>query len=420
MKLKVIFLLLVMLVLNGFSNARELNELAIVSAIGIDLDSNGNYIVTSQILNSKKENSSGNGSGSSSGSSEIVVFNSNSSSVQTALRNIIEKSPKKLYLAHMEMLLISERVAKEKDILDVLNFFIRDNEGSNNFLLVITKDTTPQEVLKILTPLESNPAQNIKDSILANHKYKGTATDNVLSDNLSMFLREDQTAVLTSIEIEEEKSNDNSSSDESSNSQEQESALSTTSQSSDKESRSSDENNEKKIKVSTIGYFKKRSLDGYLKEDECYIYNLLLGNAEGGVLQVGEGDDLIVVDQAASKTKIEPKVNNDEFTLDIKIELICNVTETGKNIDFSSNENYKKYQNVIQNYLKSKIEDFIYNTKEVYECDLIGIGKTFYKYKNSDYNRLMSIYGDEYYKYVKINVDTKIEFPNEGGVKGTW
>ena len=70
MKAKIFFLLIVMFVLNGFSNARELNELAIASAIGIDYDTKTNeYIITAQILNNKKENSSGSGSGSSNSSS---------------------------------------------------------------------------------------------------------------------------------------------------------------------------------------------------------------------------------------------------------------------------------------------------------------------------------------------------------------
>ena len=145
MKAKILFLLIVMFVLNGFSNERELNELAIASAIGIDYDTKTNeYIITAQILNNKKENSSGSGSGSLNSSSEIVVINSKSPSVQSALRNIIEESPKKLYLAHMKLLLISEKMAKSQDILDTLNFFIRDNEGSNDFMMGITRNSTPQ------------------------------------------------------------------------------------------------------------------------------------------------------------------------------------------------------------------------------------------------------------------------------------
>ena len=65
MKNKVIFLIIVMFVLHGMKNARQINDLAIVSAIGIDINEEGEYIVTSQILNPKKENSSGSGTSSS-------------------------------------------------------------------------------------------------------------------------------------------------------------------------------------------------------------------------------------------------------------------------------------------------------------------------------------------------------------------
>ncbi len=435
MKLKIVFLLLIMFLLNGFSNARELNDLAIVSAIGIDMDENGDYIITSQILNTKKENSSGSGSGSSSGSSEIVVLNSSSSSIQTALRNIVEESPRKLYLAHMELLLISEKVADEKNILDTLNFFIRDNEGSNDFMLVITKDTTPQEVLKILTPLESNPAQNIMDSILATNRYKGNSTNNILNDNIVMFLRDNQAAVLASIEIDDGNKNDKNSTeqekDKNENSgKEQESGLSDENKSgSGSGENSKDEgsqNNksgseeESKIKVSNLGFFKDRTLSGYLKNEECYIYNLLLNEAKGGIIQIGEEDDLLVLDQISLKTQIIPKVENDSYFVDINVNLICNVTETGKNVSFDSNEEYLQNKKRSEEYLKAKIEDFMKASKEDYKCDLIGVGNIFYKYKNSDYKILKAKYGDEYLSHIDYNIKVNIEFPNEGSVHDVW
>ena len=202
MKHKIIFIILVMFVLSGMKNARQLNDLAIVSAIGVDINEKGEYIITSQVLNPKKENSSGSGSSSSKESADIVVYNSTSTTVQNAIRNIVEESPRKLYLAHMDLLLISEKVARQANILDTLDFFIRNNEGSNDFMLVITKGTNPQKVLEILTPLETNPAKNIKDSITATNEYKGICTDKTLSENMSMFLKDGQGAVLTSIEVD--------------------------------------------------------------------------------------------------------------------------------------------------------------------------------------------------------------------------
>lgn len=430
MKAKIFFLLIVMFVLNGFSNARELNELAIASAIGIDYDTKTNeYIITAQILNNKKENSSGSGSGSSNSSSEIVIINSKSPSVQSALRNIIEESPKKLYLAHMKLLLISEKMAKSQDILDTLNFFIRDNEGSNDFMMVITRNTTPQKVLEILTPLESNPAENIVDSIITSNRYKGIASENTLSDNVAMFLENGKSSVAVSIEIDEDEIigskdelNDNKIKDENysknsnENNENNDLQISSSDDSSKKDQNDNKNAQTKKIKVSNLAYFKDHFLTGYIEDEENYIYNLITKNAKGGIIQIGEKENLLVIEQTSVSTKLKPRRENDKFIIDLSINLSCNVTETGKNVDFKTKEKYKINQNYAKEYLTEKIEKFISNTKEKYDCDLIGAGNIFYKFDNKDYELLMSKYGDQYYKYIDYNVSLNVDFPTEGGV----
>lgn len=413
MKSKIIFLLIVMLCLNGLNNSRELNDLAIVSAMGIDLDENGNYIITSQILNTKKENSSGSGSASSSGSSEIVVYNSTYSSIQTALRNTINESPRRLYLAHMELLLISEKVAKEKEILDTLNFFIRDNEDSTDFMLVITKDTTPQEVLQVTTPLESNPAQDIRDSILATHRYRGFSTDNLLNDSLTMFKGKNSIGVVTCIELASNKSSNQKNPE---NSSQQESALLSQTETSKEEG-----NNENKIiRISDLGYFKDQKLNGYLNQDESYLYNIITDNSIGGIIEFNKDDDLIVMEEIKGESKLVPTVINDNYYIDIKINMTCNITETGKNIEFNSNSDIENYEKQAEEYLKNEIEKFIEKSKTEYNCDLFGLGNVFYKYKNKDYKNLKSKYGDDYFKYINTNVSVNVSLPSEGGIENAW
>ena len=46
MKSKVAILLIIVFLFNGLRDARQLNDMSILSAIGIDIDENGEYIVT--------------------------------------------------------------------------------------------------------------------------------------------------------------------------------------------------------------------------------------------------------------------------------------------------------------------------------------------------------------------------------------
>lgn len=446
MRNKIIFIIFTMFIFNGMKNVNQLNDLAIVSAIGVDVNDDGEYIITSQILNPKKEESSGSGTSSSKSASDIVVYHATSTSIQNALRNIVEESPRRLYLAHMELLMISEKVAKQENILDTLDFFIRDNEGSNDFLLVITKGTNPQKVLEILTPLETNPAKNIKDSIIATNKYKGICTDRTLSENIEMFLNEGQSAVLTSIEIDyhnKEIKNEAALEEEIKNTpetnkkiEEEENSISSdekqkvgkqTNQDSNFQEDSSSSNsqttqssNKPEIKVSYLGYFKEKSLDGYLDNDASFIYNLLQNDAKSGIIRTSKEEDLIVTKLIRSKVDMKPKKENDQYKMDIQIDITCALGEVGKNIKFDHTENIEKYQKVIADKVKEEVENFITSCQENYDCDLMGFGTIYHKYKVKDYQEMKEKYGRDYFKHIKPIISVKVKFPNEGGITNIW
>ena len=251
MKYKVIFLLIIVIMFNGIINSRELNELAIVSAMGIELNENGEYVLTAQILNPKKSGNSSSGGGSSADGAIVTVYTNSSESVQNAVRYMIKESPQRLYLAHMELLILSDELASSKEITDTLDFFIRDNEGSSNFTLAISKDCNPSDVLKTLTPLETVPTENIINSIGAARKYQGISVDKLLMEQLEVLLCEGKEMVVTSISLDGEEDG-----------LQKEEDLATT-------------NVDTKIVIDDLAYFKGNKLKGYIEGDDNIMYNLL-------------------------------------------------------------------------------------------------------------------------------------------------
>ena len=57
MKKYIFVLILVVILFNGFSNLREITELAIVTVMGLDIDDNGKYVATIEIIDADKEDS---------------------------------------------------------------------------------------------------------------------------------------------------------------------------------------------------------------------------------------------------------------------------------------------------------------------------------------------------------------------------
>ena len=120
-KIKILIVVLFLLVVSGCYNYRELNELSIVSAIGIDKDKNDNIKVTIQVINSKKESSD---SSQSNTNATFITYESSAKTIQEALRKVVLSSPKRFFATQMQILVISEKCAKD-DITKYIDFFTR-------------------------------------------------------------------------------------------------------------------------------------------------------------------------------------------------------------------------------------------------------------------------------------------------------
>lgn len=396
MKTKIFFLIVAMFVFSGLSNSRELNDLAILSSMGIEIGEDGNYLITVQILNTKKEGSSGNDSSSGGNAPSVVtVFKSSSSTIHGALRDIVLQSPKKLYIAHMELLLVSEEVAST-NMYEVLDFFIRDNENSNDFILAVTKDTTPKEVLEVLTSLETNPTQSIKNSIETTYKNKGTTIDNMLSENIQIMLKPGINMVAASVSLE--------------------------GNAKDGESEDSIKETDKETKIITQGlaYFGPKTLKGFLTQEEGLYYNLAIDNVEMGMINMGTKENGYVAEILKASSSSKPRVEDDKYIIDFNIEVKCAITEISKDRHIESLEE----QNEIEKEIKERIENDFYNfiekCKNEYNSDIIGLGNIYYKKLNKEYEKLQEKYGEDYFKHIDVYTNVEVNLVNEGSVMSIW
>lgn len=417
MKTKIILLLLIVFMFNGMRDARELNELSILSAVGVDIDENGEYIITSQVLNTQKSGDSSGGSGGSS----VVVYETKRKSIHEALRDTIEKVPNKLYIAHLELLLISEEAAKNNNIMDTIDFFLRDNEGGNNFMIVIAKDDKPQEILSKLSAISSDPAKSITESIESTYEYEAASTDYLLYDTLDMILNDKRSVVMASISLdkheddsqsdkkEESKESDSSSQSSSSGSSGKSSGESSSSGDSQKEASSN------MFKVTELSYFKNERLEGYLEKSDAKVYNFIQNRLKSSVMSIDEGEDLIVIEIKEAKSTLTPRFENDHFVIDIDVKIEGAITETGRNVRDNISEKYEEYIQKLEDIMKGKIEDAINNYKNKYEEDIVGFEDLIYKKLNSKYKEVEDEFKDKYFKNIVANVNVELKLPQQGG-----
>lgn len=123
MKKKIIFLIVVLLLNTGCTSYTELNDLSIVNTLGIDYKDN-KYIITLSII--EKDNDNDN----------IKVYTANNKNINKAINNIYLSSNKKLYLSHLDLLILTKDSINYK-INDIISYFLKNNEYRNNFQVII-------------------------------------------------------------------------------------------------------------------------------------------------------------------------------------------------------------------------------------------------------------------------------------------
>lgn len=355
---KYIFILLVIVIFfNGLKGVRELTDLAIVKSIGIDISEEGEIVFTAIVTDTSNKEKLNGGD----------VYTSKGNSVQEAARNMVDFSPKKLYIAHLETLVISEDIAKEH-LENALDFFIRDNEGSNSFYLFIANGSSAEEVINVINEEEIDMVSFLNST----QKYKGDANLKTLNDILRDIIEEGTQVTVNSIAIKEDK-----------------------------------------IITSDMAYFDKWNMKGYLTDEESILYNMLINQTQYFITSIDKDDDLVVAEVTSSKAKYSID-KNDNSCVNLKLNVNANITQTGKNIKLNDEEAIKNIQNKLEEEINKKINEFYRKIKDEYKVDILSLGNLLYRKKNKLFEN------PDYLNSLNLNVDTKVKIVNQGGVKKVW
>ncbi len=380
-KIKILTLLIILFTLCGCYNYRELNELSIVSAIGIDKAKNGNIKVTIQVISSKKESSD---SSQSNTNAKFITYESTDKTVQEAIRKVILSSPKRLFATQMQILVISEECAKE-GITKYIDFFTRDPEIQMKFLTLISKNTTANNILTTLTPLETINSTNIRESLKTNTKYLGIGYEITFEDIINNLLNDKIEVSIPSVVI----INENKNSDSTKNLEKVKNIADS--------------------KISSIAVFKNKKLIGYLTEQESIAYSFILNNIENTIITTKcSKNGLVSSEITTSKTKISNNKNN----ISIKVVGNANVNESSCNINLNSKKEIKKLRSEIEKNIKNNIKKTLTKVQKKYKSDIFGLEDIIYKNDPKYYKSIKN--WDKFYQKINFNISVKIETLEKG------
>lgn len=157
--MKKILLILLLILCTGCYDYNELNEIAIISGVGID-KLNNEYVVTYEVINTEASKESSN---------DIKKYNvkGNGGSLSEAFNNVNETLAKKAYFEQIKVMVITKNV----NILDISDYLFRNEKINTNFYLVLCNDideifnftsvNEPNNSIAIYNLLKQNDYANI-------------------------------------------------------------------------------------------------------------------------------------------------------------------------------------------------------------------------------------------------------------------
>ena len=367
---KIIILLIILLpLLTGCYNYRELNDLSIVTAMSIEKN-NDLYKVTVQVVNPRKDTDASKGNQPS-----FITYNTTSQSIQKALREMIKESPNKMYAAHLELLIIDEELAKE-GISPILDFLIRDPELRDEFYVLISQD---KNILETITPLDNLTSESITKSLKTLNKYLGITSITTYSDLIDAYLDDNKEISLPSIKLEGNLTEGN-----------------------DKEDLEKT-NTEAKLILSNMTVFKKDKLIGYLDEFESIAYNFIKDNITNTLIKSNYDDGFIIHEIISSKTKIE--VNPKENKVKIALSGTSSISEVYTKKNLTEYKNIQEIEKIMNNNIEKLIENSFYNIVKKYNTDIFNFKDLYYKKDVNYFNKIK----DEYEKNILPNMKLEVK-----------
>ena len=134
----IVVLLLCLLPVAGCWDRREVNDMAIVIAMAMDKEPNGQYRLSVQVPLVSSLGSTSGGGGGTSGDKSYYVDSAVGKTIREANNIIQSRMSRQLYYSHHRMIVIGEQLAKE-GMSDVLDIVARFPENRLTAYLVMTK-----------------------------------------------------------------------------------------------------------------------------------------------------------------------------------------------------------------------------------------------------------------------------------------
>ncbi len=373
--LAVLLALLPAVLFSGCWDYREVESLNIVGGIGVDKGQNGyRYHLTFECMKMTGDLKSG--------GVQPLIIETDGNTIFDAVRTALNESDKKLYFSHMKVLILSSDIAKE-GILPVLDWFNRDAEPRISLQILISKEKTAGEILKLKPESNQLTSFQMSQALLEATSYSAAINQVRLFEVYNVLNSQDATS-LTLPGIETKKEGDVS-----------------------------------VPQLAGNAVFSGDRLIGWLDKQSSKFLMFVLGKVHGGLLLTGvhPNDSSVTLEILTCKTTVKPVISGKTITMKIDVKMNASYAEQNSRKNFLDIYPLKTFETSASQTLKNGIENVIELAQQQYSTDIFGFGSKVYQDDPKVWNSLRTDW-NKTFPSVKYEVTAEVAIRNTATLAG--
>ncbi|WP_180960368.1 Ger(x)C family spore germination protein [Neobacillus cucumis] len=377
---RLLLLSMTIIMLTGCWNRIEINDVGIITAIGLDLLKGDRILLSLQVAVPSKLGPTGASGGGSNGKGTFVISDTGST-VSEAYRNIQVKMSRRIFFSQSRVLLIGSELAK-KGVYHIIDFHTRYQEPRINSFIMFTKGKA-FNIIKSTPNFESVSSEETKELAKLGIGLKITVMDfynMLLTDGLEPI------APKFSLESRELK------------------------------------NKSKKIQaIKGAAVFKNDKLAGWMDEEEIRGVLWLRNEIQEGVITIKipeeNGGGKVSLDIERTEAKIIPAHRKGEVIVTLIVNGEMTIIENYSKLNLTEQKVLEFLQKNIEKKINERIRLSVDIAQKQYQSDIFGFGQEIYKKYPKEWNSHYKNKWEQEFPHLDVSINSHVSVRRIGLTK---
>ncbi|TVX78536.1 Ger(x)C family spore germination protein [Peribacillus simplex] len=179
------------------SDYKEVNQISFAIGVALDKEKDGTYKATLQVVNPSNVTSASSTGGQG---PAILNYQGQGRTIGEAMWKSFEKLPRPASFPHLEIVVISEEIAKE-GLLNALELFDREPDVRLSTAVTVSHNASARSILNALTPLNKIPSNSLISNLENIKKVAGTGQSLTISQIIQYIKDDGQEVAISTVAL---------------------------------------------------------------------------------------------------------------------------------------------------------------------------------------------------------------------------